>query len=62
MSTDWSKENAASQLRSGKLLLGAGIFAFAALLATGFFMTLSQGDIMFLKALIAKIPGCGGLF
>ncbi|MBL4756754.1 MAG: hypothetical protein JKY32_03670 [Rhizobiales bacterium] len=43
-------------------LLAAGIFAFAALLATGFFMTLSQGNIMFLKILIARIPGCGGLF
>ena len=62
MNTRVSSEDRAPDRRGSRGLIAAGIFAFAALVTTGLVMTLAQGETMFLKTLIARIPGCGGLF
>ena len=62
MNTNKISEEQAHQPRNGRLLLIAGGLAFSALVIMGLGMTLTQGETMFLKTLIARIPGCGGLF
>lgn len=62
MNTNIIREEPEPRQRSGRLLLVAGGIAFASLVTVGLVMTLAQGETMFLKTLIARIPGCGGLF
>lgn len=54
-------ENSGSERQNRRLLLVGG-FAFAALLTSGLFMTVAQGETLFLKSLVSGLTGCLGLF